>query len=128
MGNIIGSAPVLLVSDVVASANYYRDRVGFTYDRFWGEPPNFCILRRGEAHIMLSQVEDAADIRPNWKVVDNTWNIYFWVDNVEDFYADVKARGVNIDYELGPKHYGCLEFGIQDLDGYDIAFGQIIDE
>ena len=43
--SIIGSAPILLVRDVVAAANYYRDQVGFTYDELWGEPPSFCILR-----------------------------------------------------------------------------------
>lgn len=25
------------------------------------------------------------------------------------------------------KDYGCLEFSIRDLDGYDIAFGQILE-
>jgi catechol 2,3-dioxygenase-like lactoylglutathione lyase family enzyme len=42
----VGSAPVLLVADVVKAADYYRDKLGFTYDRFWGEPPNFVILNR----------------------------------------------------------------------------------
>ena len=38
---IIGSAPILLVKDVVASANHYREALGFTYERFWGHPPAF---------------------------------------------------------------------------------------
>ena len=57
-GKIIGSAPILLVKDVVASANYFKDKVGFQYDRFWGEPPCFCILWRDNFHLMLSQVDD----------------------------------------------------------------------
>lgn len=51
---------ILLVKDVVASANYYRDKVGFTYARFWGEPPCFCILWRDNFHLMrmaLTKVE-----------------------------------------------------------------------
>jgi len=32
-------APYLVVDDVVATANYYRDKLGFGYERFWGEPP-----------------------------------------------------------------------------------------
>ena len=31
---ITGGAPILLVQDVVASANHYRDKMGFSYDRF----------------------------------------------------------------------------------------------
>ncbi len=123
-GKIIGSAPILLVADVVKSANYYRDKLGFTYDRFWGEPPCFCMPRRDGHIVMLSQVDDPKHIVPHYKVVPNMWNIYFWVDDVEAVYAELKGRGATIDYGLGIKEYGVKEFGVQDLDGYDIAFGQ----
>ncbi len=121
---IIGSAPILLVKDVVASANYYRDKIGFTYDQFWGEPPCFCILNRDGFHLMLSQVEDSKYIVPHYKVVEKMWNVYFWVNDANKLHEEVKNRGANIDYGLCEQPYGCREFGIQDLDGYDIAFGQ----
>ena len=121
---LVGSAPILLVKDVVASANYYRDKVGFSYERFWGEPACFCILWRDRFHLMLSQVADAAFIVPHYRAVEKMWNVYFWVDNVEALYEELQKRGANIDYELCDQPYGCREFGIQDLDGYDVAFGQ----
>ncbi len=125
---IIGSAPVLLVHDVVLSANYYRDCVGFIYERFWGEPAGFCILWRDHFHIMLSSVEDTKHIVPHYKVVDKMCNIYFWVNDVEALYHELVQRGATIDYELCDQPYGCREFGIQDLDGYDIAFGQDMED
>ena len=121
---IIGSAPILLVTDVVASANYYRDQLGFEYDRFWGEPPCFCMPQRDKKIVMLSQVEDPKHIVPHYKVVDNMWNVYFWVDDVEAIYQEFIERKAKIDYEICDQPYGVREFGIQDLDGYDIAFGQ----
>ena len=121
---IVGSAPILLVKDVVASANYYRDKVGFKYDRFWGEPPGFCILYRDGFHLMLKQVEDPSHIVPHYKVVEKMWNVYFWVNDAESLYNELKKLGAAIDYEICDQPYGCREFGIQDLDGYDIAFGQ----
>ena len=124
---IVGSAPILLVQNVVDSANYYRDKIGFTYDRFWGDPPGFCILERGAYHLMLSQVADPKFIVPHYKVVDKMWNVYFWVDDAEAMYRDLVKRGATIDYELHDTDYGCREFGIQDLDRYDIAFGQDLD-
>ncbi|MEO0345700.1 MAG: hypothetical protein AAF229_05535 [Pseudomonadota bacterium] len=45
-------APVLLVADVEAAANYYRDQLGFRYDQPWGDPPGFCILWRGPANFL----------------------------------------------------------------------------
>jgi len=124
---IVGSAPILLVKDVVASANYYRDKVGFAYEQFWGEPPCFCILWRDKFNLMLSQVDDPKFIIPHYKVVESMWNVYFWVNDADALYAELKSRGATIDYELCDKPYGCREFGIQDLDGYDIAIGQDID-
>jgi predicted enzyme related to lactoylglutathione lyase len=124
---IVGSAPILLVKDVVASANYYRDKVGFAYEQFWGEPPCFCILWRDKFNLMLSQVDDPKFIIPHYKVVERMWNVYFWVNDADALYAELKRRGATIDYELCDQPYGCREFGVQDLDGYDIAFGQDID-
>jgi hypothetical protein len=127
MAKLTASAPILLVADVVASANYFRDRVGFSYDRLWGEPPNFCILYRDGMHLMLSRA-DPADIRPHWQVVDKMWNVYFWVDDAEAIYEELRGRGATIDYEIYTAPHGCREFGIQDLDGHDIAFGQILNK
>ncbi len=121
---IVGSAPILLVKDVVASANYYRDKVGFTYEKFWGDSPHFCILWRDTFHLMLSRVDDAKFIVPHYKAVEKMWNVYFWVDDADALYEELVKRGARIDYELCDQPYGCREFGIQDLDGYDIAFGQ----
>lgn len=123
---LTSSAPVLLVRDVVAAANHYRDALGFTYERFWGEPPNFVILKRDGLHLMLSQAPSVFGLVPHWKVNHGMWNVYFWTDNVDALFADFQQRGAKIDYGLGNKPYGIREFGIQDLDGHDIGFGQPI--
>lgn len=125
-GKIIGAAPVLLVADVTAAA-YYRDKLGFTFERFWGEPPCFCMPHRDSQVVMLSQVMEPKHIVPHYMVVEKMWNIYFWVDDVDAVYRELTGRGATIDYEPCIQPYGCKEFGVQDLDGYDIAFGQDLD-
>ena len=126
MGRITASAPVLLVRDVVASANYFRDRLGFTYDRLWGDPADFCMVHRDGFTVMLSQAPPHARLVPHWQVVNQMWNVYFWVDDVDAVYRELRERGATIDYELGIKPYGVKEFGVQDLDDHNIAFGQIL--
>jgi hypothetical protein len=128
MAKLLNTAPVLLVKDVVESANYYRDRLGFSYERFWGEPPCFCIVNRDNLSVFLSQVPAEHIIVPHWKTVEKMWNIYFWVDDAEQLYDEFRKRGAKIDYELYVAPHNCKEFGVQDLDGYDIAFGQSLDE
>lgn len=128
MANLLGVAPVLLVRDVVGAADYYRDKLGFSYDRFWGEPANFCMVRRSGLTVMLSQVSPHTKIVSHWQVVDKMWDAYFWVDDIDALYAEYQQSGAKIDYSLHQKPYGVKEFGIQDLDGHDIAFGQVVEE
>ncbi|QEG37791.1 VOC family protein [Bythopirellula goksoeyrii] len=128
MASLLAVSPVLLVHDVVAAAEYYREKLGFSYDRFWGEPPNFCMVRRDGLTVMLSQVGSHTEIVPHWQIVDKMWNANFWVDDVEALYTEFQQNDAKIDYSLHLKPYGVKEFGIQDIDGHDIAFGQIVEE
>lgn len=128
MAKILSGAPVLLVRDVAAAADYFRDRLGFSYDRIWGEPPGFCMVRRDGQTVMLSQAPPGAALVPHWRVVDKMWAVYFWVDDVEAIYEELRGRGASIDYHLGIKPYGVKEFGVQDADDHDIGFGQVLDD
>ncbi|AOS46260.1 Glyoxalase-like domain protein [Lacunisphaera limnophila] len=73
---------------------------------------------------MLSQAPANAILTPHWKVNHGMWNAYFWVNDVDALHAEFTQRGARIDYGLGNKPYGIREFGVQDLDGHDLAFGQ----
>jgi catechol 2,3-dioxygenase-like lactoylglutathione lyase family enzyme len=120
---LTGISPVLLVSDLDRSVAYYRDRLGFACDVF-GDPPDFATAERDEATILLALCDEATRIVPNWRIVDNIWNAYIRVDDVESVYAEVQKRGAPIDYSLYDAPSGFREFGVQDPDGHDIAFGQ----
>lgn len=126
MPKITASAPILLVKDVVKAAAYYRDTLGFAEPEIYGDPPNFAMIDRDGFTIMLAQVAGDQTIVPHWKIVEKMWDVYFWVDDVETLYADFQHSGAIIDYTLYTTPWGTREFGVQDLDDHDIAFGQII--
>jgi catechol 2,3-dioxygenase-like lactoylglutathione lyase family enzyme len=126
MAKLTSSAPVLFVRDVRASAEHYRDMMGFRFDRLYGEPPSFVILGRDGLHVMLKTASDHSAIIPRRNISPNLWDIYFWVDDVEELYREFRGRGAKIDYELCDQPYGCREFGTQDIDGHDIGFGQVV--
>lgn len=126
MPRLISSAPVLLVRDVIVAADYYRDALGFTSRHVYGEPPDFCIVHRDGHHVMLAKA-DAEHIKPHWQIRKATASAYFWVDDADTLYEQMKAAGARIDYHLTTKPYGVREFGVQDVDGHDLAFGQLLD-
>lgn len=54
---------VLLVKDVIASAEHYRDKLGFHYDGLYAEN-TFCILHRDGCYLMLKQANDPKHVIP----------------------------------------------------------------
>ncbi len=123
---ITDQATPLLVRDVAASIAYWTDRVGFRATGVWGEPPDFAILERDGAFVMLGAAPGGHEIVPYWRIRPHLWNAYFWVDDAAALFAEMQERGATIDYELCLQPYGVREFGIQDLDGHDIGFGEIV--
>jgi predicted enzyme related to lactoylglutathione lyase len=119
-------APYFIVDDVVASANYYRDQLGFHFDRFWGDPPAFCMVKRAGIVIMLAQVGRTGVMRPN-STVDpehGAWDAYVWIENADALYAEFKSKGVKIARDLCNQEYGCRDFEVEDCNGYRLCFGQ----
>ena len=118
-------APYFIVDDVVASADYYRDRLGFRYERFYGEPPSFCMVWRRGIVIMLAQLEARGLARPN-RTVDpegGAWDAYVWVDDADALLAEFRTREVTVARDICDQPYGCRDFEIDDLSGYRICFG-----
>ena len=119
-------APYFIVNNVVTTANYYRDMLGFRYERFWSEPPSFCMVHRNGIVIMLAQLEKEGVMRPN-RIVDpegEAWDAYVWVENADDLYSEFKSKGVKITREICDQPYGCRDFDVEDCNGYRLCFGQ----
>ena len=119
-------APYFAVTDVVATANYYRDQLGFQYERFWNEPPTFCMVQRNGIVIMLAQLGAPDAVRPN-RLVDpggSAWDAYVWIDDANALYAEFKSKGVTIVREICDQIYGCRDFDVEDCNGYRLGFGQ----
>ena len=116
-------APYFFVADVTKAAAYYRDVLGFKYERLWGEPPSFCMVDRDGLTIMLKQVADKVLIRPNGNVPES-WDAYIWVRDADQLFAEFANRKARIAYPVCyQEEYGNREFAVRDLDGYVIAFG-----
>lgn len=121
-------APNFIVDDVVTTANYYRDELGFHYERFWGEPPSFCMVIRNGIVIMLNQSAKTGIVRPNQIAdpEDEVWDAYIWVENADDLNEEFKSKGVTIIHDISDKPYGCRDFEVEDCNGYRLCFGHYI--
>jgi predicted enzyme related to lactoylglutathione lyase len=126
MAVLTGISPVLLVADHQRSVDYFSERLGFECHVF-GDPPNFATAARDAAVILIALSDQPERLVPHWQIVDKMWDAYIRVDDADAIYAEVQERGAGIDYTIYDAPHGFREFGVQDPDGHDIAFGQRLD-
>ena len=122
-------APCFLVDDVVTTANFYREKLGFRYERFWGDPPCFCMVLRSGITIMLSQLPKKTAMRPN-RLTDpsgEVWDAYVWVDDADALFKEFTEKGVKIARDLCDQPYGNRDFDVEDCNGYRLCFGHDIE-
>jgi predicted enzyme related to lactoylglutathione lyase len=126
MAVLTGISPVLLVADLQRSVDYFSQRLGFEC-HLVGDPPNFATAARDAAVILIALSDQPERLVPHWQIVDKMWDAYIRVDDADAIYAEVQERGAGIDYTIYDAPHGFREFGVQDPDGHDIAFGQRLD-
>ena len=106
-------APLLLVPDVSATADFYRTILGFKADP-GAATPEYCVVWRDNAAVHLAKGEHApAGVR-----------IFFWVKDVNALYVEVTSRGAAIAVPIGTRPYGVRDFSIRDPNGVLVVFGQ----
>jgi predicted enzyme related to lactoylglutathione lyase len=110
----VQGAAVLHVSDVAATAAFYRDVLGFTWD--FGDETYAVVWRDNSA---IHFVRD--DVSPVGV------HLFQWVKDVDAYYREIVDRGADIAKEPADQPYGIREFGLRDINGVGIVFGQDIE-
>jgi predicted enzyme related to lactoylglutathione lyase len=106
-------APLLLVPEVRATADFFRSVLGFKSDPE-GDTPEYSVVWRENAAIHLAQGEHApTGVR-----------IFFWVKDVNTLYEEVIGRGAAIAVPIGTRPYGLRDFAIRDPNGVLVVCGQ----
>jgi uncharacterized glyoxalase superfamily protein PhnB len=121
--DIIRAAPYFPVPDVARIGEYYRDTLGFTCEYSAGNPPVFAVYSRSGSPLMFRLVDDPGLICPNEKQ-GGTWDVFYWVADVEALYDELWQKGADIVIEPVVQPYGMKEFAVRDPNGYVLGFGQ----
>jgi len=121
--DILRGAPYFPVADVASIGDYYRDVLGFQREYAAGDPPEFAVYSRNGSPIMFRRVADASLIRPN-ESQGGTWDVFFWVNDVEALYEELTSQGATTVYPPMVQPYGMKEFAVRDPSGYVLGFGQ----
>jgi predicted lactoylglutathione lyase len=110
MSNTLGGAqPILPVTNLRASIEYYGNALGFKHD--WGEEV-FASVSRDRCHLFLCENDQGHA---------GTW-AWIGVNDAEALVAELRERGAKIRHP--PTNYPwAYEMQVEDLDGNVLRFG-----
>lgn len=111
--------PVLSVTDVDKSAEFFVDGLGFSHAGFWKDDHGVSSF----AIVVLDNITLGLNVgKP--KGSGGPWSAYFYVEDVDAFAAQAVSNGVKLTREVSDRFYGCRDFDVEDLDGNLLCFGQ----
>jgi catechol 2,3-dioxygenase-like lactoylglutathione lyase family enzyme len=120
MPTILGSRFVLAVKDLKASTSFYMDALGFRRD-FGDGSDGWSFLSRDNCKVMLGECPDEP---PASELGDHSYVAYLVVDGVDELFAELSSRGVELLSPPVTEPWGLREFGIRTPDGHRIRFGE----
>jgi len=114
---------VIAVPDLMRSAAYYRDVLGFTIREIGDEGWRFfvkdgCTIMAGHCPDALSPAE----------LGDHAYFAYLQMDDIDTYFAQVQERGGRILKTLRDEPWGRREFALETIDGHRIMFGSSMED
>ena len=119
---LIGIAPQLVVRDVVRTAEYYRDVLGFRIIGYVLDPPVYAMVERDGFQVHFGK-SGGPDVQTNEMLRKGTTDLIIWVPEIDAFYEELKSRNADIAEGIVRRVYGSREFVIRDCDGHKILVG-----
>jgi len=105
--------PILNVSNIRKSLEYYVEVLGFSIAWQWGEPTGFACVKRDGVEIFMC--EDAQGGGACWMSI--------FVEDVDSLYKDYQASGANIVQPPTNFPWGVREMNVEDPDGHRYRIG-----
>lgn len=116
-------APQLVVPDVVKTAEFYRDELGFTILGYFLDPPVYAMVSRDGVEIHFGKGDDDT-VQLNESVRKGLGSdIYIWVSDIDQLFAELSAKNVEIVEGPIERIYGSREVTIKDCNGFQLVFG-----
>jgi catechol 2,3-dioxygenase-like lactoylglutathione lyase family enzyme len=119
-----------MVRDVVQTAKYYRDVLGFEIAGYWdgervhldeGRPAVFGMVRRDQVRLHFNR-DEQSDGRTGR--AEDAYDVYFHVTGVDALAAELRRRGADILDGPEDRVYEQRELIVRDCNGLILAFGE----
>lgn len=118
---VIGISPQFLVDDLDRATAYYRDKLGFKLDFIYQQ--FYASVSRDGFAIHLKHGEDVRAGREHRKQEEHL-DAYISVSGITDLFSELQTRGAQVITPLEERPWACLDFYVEDADGYILCFSE----
>ena len=118
-------SPLLAVRNVKETIEFYTNTLGFKIGMVFpdADNPEYADLSKDGMVLMFVPAEDHG-IGSGEKLGIGVY-LYMEIDgDIDEYYAELKSRGVNIVADIQDEPYGVRDFSIKDIDGYQLTFNK----
>ena len=112
------AVPVFIVDDVLKTARYYRDVLGFKIDENFSGP-EWTMLWADQSQLYLSLRTEGEN--------SNGQQVAICCPGIDDTYQRHRSNGANIVNDIEDKPWGLREYVVEDPNGYYLRFGSHIE-
>ena len=119
----------LFVADIQASCDFYTDKLGFTVDFIYGDPPFYAQVSRDNARLSLRHVDEpvfASNVREREGLLSASITVAT-ADEIEQLFSNYQDMDVSFRQTLRNEPWGATTFIVADLDGNLLLFAGPID-
>lgn len=119
-----GTEAILYVSDFAASLAFFTEKLGFTVDFAYGDPPFYGIVERDKARLCLRLVPEpvfVGDIRRREELLSASITLDSAAD-IKALFLEYQAAGIAFHQALKTQPWGARTFIVLDPDGNLILF------
>lgn len=119
---ITGIVPQFLVEDLDRAIAYYRDRLGFSLDFVYDD--FYASVSRDGCKIHLKHGPRLAGESEFRKQHDHL-DAHIAVSGVRELFNEIQGRGANVVKSLEERPWDCVDFYVDDADGYLLCFSEL---
>jgi len=117
----LGAEPVIFVTDIKASCDFYTAKLGFSVAFTYGNPPFYGQVQRDGARLNLRRVK-APVIDPQLRDSEDLLSAAITLDDAKPLFLEYQASGVDFHQRLRTEPWGARTFIVRDPDGNLILF------
>jgi uncharacterized glyoxalase superfamily protein PhnB len=120
MGDI---SPLLAVRNMKETIEFYKNSLGFKLGMCFPDAtnPEYADLSKDGMTLMVLPAKDHG-ISLKEKLGVGVY-LYMHIDgNIDEYYQELKRRGVKIAVDIKDEPYGVRDFTVEDINGYKLVF------